>query len=58
LYIASSHVRRFLHIYYTLGNIVSHVFEDLRKMKAPNKQVLIKLCLALLYVLYNLLKRI
>jgi hypothetical protein len=33
---ASSHVRRFLHIYYALGNIVSHVFEDLRKTKAPN----------------------
>jgi hypothetical protein len=33
---ASSQVRRFLYIYYALGNIVNHVFEDLRKTKAPN----------------------
>jgi hypothetical protein len=33
---APSRLRRFLYIYYTWGNIVNHVFEDLRKTKAPN----------------------
>jgi hypothetical protein len=36
LWTAPSRFRRFLYIYYTRGNIVNHVFEDLRKTKAPN----------------------
>jgi hypothetical protein len=36
LWIASSQDRRLLFIYYIWGNIVSHVFEDLRKTKASN----------------------
>jgi hypothetical protein len=36
LWIAPSRFRRFLYIYYTWGDIVNHVFEDLRKTKAPN----------------------
>jgi hypothetical protein len=35
LWTAPSRFRRFLYIYYTWGNIVNHVFEDLRKTKAP-----------------------
>jgi hypothetical protein len=29
-------VRRYLYIYYTWETLLNHVFEDLRKMKAPN----------------------
>jgi hypothetical protein len=36
LWTASFRFRRLLYIYYTWGNIVNHVFEDLRKTKAPN----------------------
>jgi hypothetical protein len=36
LWTAPSQFRRFLYIYYTWGNIVNHVFKDLRKTKAPN----------------------
>jgi hypothetical protein len=30
-------VRRYLYIYYTWETLLNHVFEDLRKTKAPNK---------------------
>jgi hypothetical protein len=30
------HVRRYLLMYYTLETLLNHVFEDLRKPKAPN----------------------
>jgi hypothetical protein len=39
LWTASSQDRRLLFIYYTWGNIVSHVFEDLWKTKAPNNYI-------------------
>jgi hypothetical protein len=29
-------VRRYLYMYYTLETLINHVFEDLRKTKAPN----------------------
>jgi hypothetical protein len=29
-------VRRYLFMYYTLETLLNHVFEDLRKTKAPN----------------------
>jgi hypothetical protein len=36
LWTTSFRFQRFLYIYYTWENIVNHVFEDLRKTKAPN----------------------
>jgi hypothetical protein len=33
------HVRRYLLMYYTLETLLNHVFEDLRKSKAPNKNI-------------------
>jgi hypothetical protein len=32
-------VRRYLLMYYTPETLLNHVFEDLRKPKAPNTQV-------------------
>jgi hypothetical protein len=36
LYTVSFRVRRYLYIYYTWEILLNHVFENLRKMKAPN----------------------
>jgi hypothetical protein len=58
-----THVRRYLFTHYTLETLLNHVFEDLRKPKAPNSpftletstlgtqtQVFEPLCLALTYL--------
>jgi hypothetical protein len=31
-------VRRYLYVYYTWETLLNHVFEDLQKTKAPNRQ--------------------
>jgi hypothetical protein len=36
-------VRRYLFIYYTPETLLNHVFEDLRKTKAPNRGPILKL---------------
>jgi hypothetical protein len=38
----SFRVRRYLYIYYTWETLLNHVFEDLRKTKAPNNKLISK----------------
>jgi hypothetical protein len=39
-------VRRYLFMYYTPETLLNHVFEDLRKMKAPNNKYCQESCVA------------
>jgi hypothetical protein len=37
-YMVLTHVRRYLFTYYAWETLLNHVFEDLRKTKAPNNR--------------------